>query len=350
MRNIKTTSLYLLGLSLSSMLLLSACGSGQDLGAGYSTSADLSAALNTNAALPGASNSQRDEEVKQALDTIISGINGIRQDLQTFQRGGGMVAPAPSMPAPGTAAPAPDAPGTSRPPRPQQPSSGGAAPSAPSAPAAPSQPQAPSAAERGQAELDALMNTISSTQFVALTAAKVEKNLDSGKITSNKVKMWSKAPNTVKIDILESTSGSAGVKALYTSGQGSKIKVRPSGALGFVTVDLDKTDDRVASNNGYLSDEIDLFGVHKRLSKGYQAELVGTTQVEGVRVNILKITTTGTNTLDSRIDYEYLGYEPDSYKIRLWEIYAQGEQQPYYRMTMSEIDYPASLPDSTFKL
>lgn len=343
MRKVTNTGRHLLSLSLSSMLLLSACGSGQDLGAGYST--DLSAALNTNAALPGAASPQQDAEVKEALETIINGINGIRQDLQTFQRGGGMVAPAPGVPV--TSAPAPTAPSTPRAPRPQQPGTGT---STPSAPAAPSQPQAPSAAERGQAELDALMNAISSTQFVALTAAKVEKNLDSGKITNNKVKMWSKTPNTVKIDILESSSGSAGVKALYTSGQGSKIKVRPAGALGFVTVDLDKTDDRVASNNGYLSDDIDLFGVHKRLSKGYSAELVGTTQVEGVRVNILKLTATGANTLDERIDYEYLGYEPDSYKIRLWEIYAQGEQQPYYRMTMSEIDYPASLPDSTFKL
>lgn len=345
MRKVRNTGRHFLSLSLSSMLLLSACGSGQDLGAGYAT--DLSAALNTNAALPGAVSPQQDAEVKEALNTIINGINGIRQDLQTFQRGGGTVAaPAPGVPV--TSAPATDTPVTSAPaptaPRAPRPSTGTATP------AAPSQPQAPSAAERGQAELDALMNAISSTQFVALTAAKVEKNLDTGKVTSNKVNMWSKTPNTVKIDILESSSGSAGVKALYTSGQGSKIKVRPAGALGFVTVDLDKTDDRVASNNGYLSDDIDLFGVHKRLSTGYSAELVGTKQVEGVRVNILKLTANGTNTMDSRIEYEYLGYEPDSYKIRLWEIYAQGEQQPYYRMTMSAIEYPASLPDSTFKL
>ena len=194
------------------------------------------------------------------------------------------------------------------------------------------------------------MNTIASAQFVSLTASKIEKNLDSGKISTNRIKLWSKAPNTVKIDILESTSGSAGVKAMYTSGQGDKIKVRPSGALGFMTVDLDKTDDRVASNNGYLSDDIDLFGVHSRLSKGYHAELVGTTQVEGVKVNILKLTTTGTNTMDPRIEYEYLGYEPDTYKVRLWELYAQGDKQPYYRMTIHEFEYPASIPDSTFKL
>lgn len=327
----------LMSLSLSGLFLLSACGSGQDLGAGYST--DLSSALNTNTSL--STNPQRDEEVKEALDTIISGINGIRQDLQSFQ-GGGFTPQSPAAgPAPTTPRPQPS---TSTPRPQQQPNAGNKAPSTPS------QPQAPSAAERGQAELDALMNTISKAPFVSLTAAKIEKNLDSGKVTTNKVNMYSKMPNTVKIDILESSSGSAGVKALYSSGQGSKIKVRPSGALGFVTVDLDKTDDRVASNNGYLSDDIDLFGVHKRLSQGYKAELVGTTQVEGVRINILKLTTTGTNTLDARIDYEYLGYEPDTYKVRLWELYAKGEQQPYYRMTMSAIDYPASLPDSTFKL
>jgi hypothetical protein len=115
-------------------------------------------------------------------------------------------------------------------------------------------------------------------------------------------------------------------------------------------LDLAKTDDRVVSNNGYTADFIDLFGVSSRMST-YKAELIGTTQLNGTTINILKVSTTGSNALDDRIAYEYLGYEPDTYSIRLWEMYdKQGGKDPYYRMTLSDMNYPDSLPDSTFNL
>lgn len=209
----------------------------------------------------------------------------------------------------------------------------------------------PSNKARGQQELSKLINKLKSVPFVSLKATKIETHLTKGDTSTNIIKMWQKQPNLVKIDIIESTSGSTGVKALYNSGVGDKIKVRPAGALSFITTDLKKTDDRVTSKNDYLADDIDLVGVVRRFSSGYDAELVGKSKVSGQSVLIIKLTAKGTNTMDPKIVYEHIGFEPGSYKIRLWEMFDKPEtKKPYFRMIISEIDYPSSLPDSAFKL
>lgn len=327
---------YLMAVSLTG-LLVSACGSGSDLGANYS-SANLSSALNTS------QGSGQDAELADAIPKILKGLQDIKEEIHALDgryTGGAAPLAQSALPAdPGALAnPAALT-------NPATPSAGSATPAAPAA--SPAKPAGPTPQERGAIELKALLNAINTTPFVQLIAEKVEKNLDTGKISTNKIKMWSKQPNVVKVDILESTSGSAGVQALYTSGSGDKVQVKKL----FIKLDLAKTDDRVASNNGFLADQIDLFGVSKRLAQpAYSAELIGTTKMGGQTVNILKITSAGTNSLEPRIAYEYLGYEPGSYKVRLWEAYDNsGSKQPFYRMSIPEIAYPASIPDSEFKL
>ncbi|MBF2053474.1 MAG: hypothetical protein IGS03_08425 [Candidatus Sericytochromatia bacterium] len=210
----------------------------------------------------------------------------------------------------------------------------------------PSQPAKPD----GNAELQQILNKISNAPFVVADVDKTEKNLKTGKTSTVKIKMYSKKPNIVKLEVLQSSSGAEGAKIVYTSNEGNKAKVRPGGAMSFITTELPKTDDRLISGNGYTFDDIDLFSVYNRLSQGYEAELVGKTQVSGQAINVLKVTTSGSHHgMGSHVDYEYFGYDPNTYEIRLWEIYAKGEQQPYYRMLLG-LQFPASLPDSTFKL
>jgi len=208
-----------------------------------------------------------------------------------------------------------------------------------------------SAKEKGQQELQKLLNKVKSAPFIDASVEKVEKYLKTGKVTTNKLKMYTKQPNQVKIEVSYSSSGASGAKVLYTSGSGTKVKIRPGGNLSFITTDLDKTDERVASNNGYPLDDNDFFGVVRRLSSGYVAELVGTTTLNGSKINILKVSTSGTNSLDSRISFEYIGYDPATYGIMLWEMYSDANgKEPFFRLTLPSLSFPASLSDSIFKV
>lgn len=320
----------LLTASALTVLLLSACGSGRDLADGLDLVPDTA---------PPSASSGANDALAAAIPKILAGLEDIKQEIKALEiRGSSGTSTKPTTgttkPSTGTTRPTT---GTSKPSTgTTKPTTGTSKPSA-----------GESAKDKGNAALKAIMDKIKTAPYVALTAEKLEKNLTSGKVTSNKIKMWSKQPNVVKIEIIKSSSGSDGVQALYTSGVGDKIQVKKL----FIKLDLSKTDERVASNNGYTADKIDLFGVSSRMSSGYEAELVGTTQLNGKTINIIKVSTTGTNTLDDRISYEYLGYEPDTFAIRLWECYDKsGSKDPYYRMVLSEIAFPATLPNSTFTL
>ncbi|HEY9841805.1 MAG: hypothetical protein ACAI44_02445 [Candidatus Sericytochromatia bacterium] len=316
----KRSHRFLLGAGLAGYsTLLGACGSSRDL------------APEAPPEIPVVTASSSADELAAALPRILAGLEDIKQEIKALEitRSGGTVpAPKPS---------ASTKPGPVATPRPG---------SSPSPSSVPSSPPA-DAKTKGHDELMAVMNKIRQAPFVVLTAEKHEKNLTSGKVTYNKVRMTSRQPNLVKVEILKSSSGSDGVTALYTSGVGNIIKVKKF----FIKLDLPKNDERVTSNNGYTADVIDLFGVSKRMSAGYEAELVGTTQLNGTTLNVLKVSTSGSNTLDARIGYEYLGYEPETHAIRLWEAYDKnGSKDPYYRMVLNEISYPASVPESVFNL
>lgn len=331
--------------ALSSTLILSACGSDRDLASGSlaaNLSSGLNAGLNTDAALPGAlgsGSSNTDSEIAAAIPKILAGIEDLRKEIRALD-----ISAAPADTDDDTT-PVKTSSGTTT-----KPTTSTKAPTSTTKPST-SKPKpttsAPkeSNADKGKAALAGIINKYSKAQYVQLTAEKIEKKLSTGAVSTNLINMSSKAPNTVRIDIIESTSGSAGVSAMYTSGQGDKVKIKKL----FIKLDLDKTDERVVSANGYLADEIDMVGLIGRLSKGYEAELVGTTTIEGKKINILKVTTQGTNSLDERIQHEYLGYEPDNFSVRLWELY-NGEKDPYFRMVLKKMEFPASIPDKTFVL
>ncbi|MGV3523963.1 MAG: hypothetical protein ACO1RX_07050 [Candidatus Sericytochromatia bacterium] len=330
MKNAKAPR-WMMSLTLTGLLCLTACGSSRDLGVGMVD--DLSAMTPTITPPSSSSNS----ELAIAIPKILAGLEDIKAEIRALEIR--------STDAPTSSTTRPS---TSTTPKPTTPKPGTTAPKPSTATPKPSTPAKPSAAAQGEAALKAILNKINTSPYVQLTAEKNEKNLATGKVSYNKIEMWSKQPNVMKINILKSSSGSEGVSAMYTSGVGTKIQVKKL----FIKLDLDKTDERVASNNGYLADDIDLFGIAKRYSSGgYSATLIGTTQLAGKTINIIKVTTTGTNTMDARITHEYLGYEPDTYAVRLFELYNDAAaKEPYYRMTLPAISFPTSLPDSTFKL
>jgi hypothetical protein len=338
--------------ALSTTLLLSACGSDRDLASGSlaaNLSSGLNSGLNTDAALPGSlgsgvGSSNTDSEIAAAIPKILKGIEDLRQEIRALDiRSSDDDEAVSSSSTGGTKTPTstktPTRAPSSTPPRA---SSGGTKTPAAKPTAAPPK---ESNTDKGKVALANIVSKYSKAQFVQLTAEKIEKNLATGKVSTNVIDMSSKAPNLVRIDILESSAGSSGVSAVYTSGVGDKIKIKKL----FIKLDLDKTDERVTSGNGYLADKIDMVGLIGRLSNGYSAELVGTTTVAGKKVNILKVETTGTNTLDDRITYEYLGYEPDTFSVRLWELY-NGEKDPYFRMVLKKMEFPATISDKTFSL
>lgn len=337
-------------LTATAFLLLAACGSSRDL-APIPDSSSLTPAVDTS------SDSSASADFAAAIPNILKGIEDIKQEIKGLQ-----ISPSAGSTTTGTTKPSTGtgSTGTTGTTKPStgtttgstgttgttKPSTGSGSTSSGSTGSSAGN-AADDAAAKGKAELLAVMNKIQSSAYVTLTAEKNEKNLKTGKVSFNKIKMSSRQPNLVRIDIIQSSSGSDGVSALYTSGVGNTIQIKKL----FIKLDLSKTDDRVVSNNGYTGDKIDLFGVSSRMANGYDAQLVGTTQLNGTKLNVLKVTTKGTNSLDDRVGYEYLGYEPDTHAIRLWEAYDKsGGKDPFFRMALTEISFPSSMPDSTFKL
>ncbi|PKL76751.1 MAG: hypothetical protein CVV27_08675 [Candidatus Melainabacteria bacterium HGW-Melainabacteria-1] len=309
------------------LLLASACGKGEDL------PNDVMGSLNTGLTSPSAS----DAEIQKAIPQILDGLEDIKQALKNLRSVG--ITPV-STSKPSTAKP------TSRKPTGSKPTT-----SKPTSTTKPAVKVPVAEAPSGNEELKKALDLLASKPFIQATVEKTEKHLSEGRVTTGKLVMYTKLPNIVKIDAVYSSTGGSGAKVLYTSSDGTpKVKVRPGGALGFVTTELAKTDDRIDSTNNYPPDQLDFFGMVKRLSSGYKAELIGKTQFNGTSLNILKLTATGANSLDDRINYEYIGYEPDSYKIRLWETFTADSKDPYMRVAITKLDFPASIPDSSFKL
>ncbi|HEY9841806.1 MAG: outer membrane lipoprotein carrier protein LolA [Candidatus Sericytochromatia bacterium] len=316
-------------------LLLSACGRGGDDDSGLPSdvSSSLGSSLKPNPS---------DDEIKAAIPKILKGLDDIKQEIKSLRLSGINTKPSTggTTTKPGTT-PKPSTGGTTTP----KPSTGGT--TTPST--TPSTTPKPPAASAND-ELKKVLDLIANAPFVQATIEKTEKSFTDGHVTQGKLIMYTKQPNLVKIDAVYSSTGSSGAKVLYTSGVGTKVKVRPGGALSFVTTELDKHDDKIDSTNRYTLDSLDLFGLVQRLSDGYTAELVGKTTLAGVEIHVLKLKTSGTNSLDSRIVHEYIGYEPSTHKVRLWECYAAGSADPYMRVTMTKLEFPANIPDSTFKL
>ncbi len=323
---------------LSASVLLPGCGSKED-------PTDLSPALQTSTTI--------DPTTQKLLDTlpkIMEGLEDIKTKIDALElRAADDDLPVPTTPTkPSTGTATKPTTGTTTP----KPVTGTTTPSKPTVtkPVTTTPPKL-SAKERGAQELKKLLEKVKSAPFIQASVEKIEKNLKTGKVTTNKLTMYTKQPDMVKIEVSFSSSGASGAKVLYNSGVGSKIKIRPGGNLSFVTTELDKKDERVVSNNGYPLDDTDFFGVVRRMSSGYEAELIGATTLNGKKIQILKMTTSGTNTMDSRVTHEHIGYDPETYGIVLWEMYNEaGSKEPFFRLTLPTLEFPSSIEDSRFKV
>ncbi len=201
--------------------------------------------------------------------------------------------------------------------------------------------------------LDNIISTINSANYMQADVDKFERHLDDGKSSTNKLTMYAKKGGLVKIDSTDSSiAANIGVKLSYNSGDAAgKVKIRPSGALSLITTSLDKTDKRISTYNGYILDEIDMFGMAKRFADpGYVAELAGKTKVGNDDIYILKVTHKTQNTLDPRIKYEYIGFEPKTFYIRLWQAFDDPQKDAFFNMTLNSFKILDSIPDSNFSV
>ncbi|MGV3523962.1 MAG: hypothetical protein ACO1RX_07045 [Candidatus Sericytochromatia bacterium] len=318
------------------LLSLSACGKTE-------LPSDLAETLGSQApgrtSSPSAS-STAEADMLKAIPQILLGLEEIRQEIKGLKATGIQpIQTAAAKPSAGSK------PGTTT----SRPSSGTSRPTT-STPKPATSPK-PAATASATSELKAVIAQIQSAPFIQAQVEKTERNLSTGKTSTVKLTMSMKQPSQVKLDVSYSSSGASGAKVLYQSGDTNKAKVRPGGSMSFITTELPKTDERLVSLNGYKFDDIDFFGVSKRFAQGYKAELVGKSQLNGTEIHVLKLSTTGTNALDGRIAYEYIGFEPDTHTIRLWEIYdTSGAESPYFRLVLPKVSFPSTLPDSAFKL
>lgn len=200
--------------------------------------------------------------------------------------------------------------------------------------------------------LNSVLTKISSAKAFKLDISKTEKSLDSSETVENTVDFYFKQPNQVKVEVRSHSTNSmaVGSKVAYISGSG-RVKVKAGGVLGVFPLELDMTDKQVVSVNKYTPDETDLLSLAKRFkSLDYKPELTGKTTMNGKEVLILKITATGTNTLDSRIKYEQIGFEKDTLKLVMWETYSSKSDSPYMSVNIKSFEILDSIPDDKMKL
>jgi hypothetical protein len=203
--------------------------------------------------------------------------------------------------------------------------------------------------EKGRKIMNSVIDRINNAGAIEADVDKSEKDLKGGTTNAYTLKFYARKTKEVKIEVVAGKN--VGTKLMYTSGDNGKVKVRPAGLLSVVTTDLDKTDDRIANINGYPLDETDFFGMTKRFTNtDYEAEVIGSSKVNGEDVYVLKIINSKGNTLDSRIKFEYIYFEPSTFNIRGWEAYADSETEPYFKLTLKTFKLLDSLADSIFKV
>lgn len=201
--------------------------------------------------------------------------------------------------------------------------------------------------------LDSLIARLSNATVIEAELEKYEKGLNGeGESNANIKIIASKETQQIKLDVLSSSNKStSGAKVLYTSGQGDKLKLRPSGALSLITTELDKKDDRILSFNGYTLDDVDFFGMIRRFSDtGYEGEVIGASKAEGVDVYILKITHKTKNTLDPRIKYEHLTFDPKTLNLTSWEAFDGKDTNAFYRIGLKGFTISDTLPANALKI
>lgn len=272
------------------------------------------------------------------LDEISELVNGLQSRLDALQRSGKKTDPAPCW---GTKSCAPT-------PTPTQPS--------PAPAPTPSPPTKPSPTElSGRQILDKINAVVPNAPAIEAEALQAEKNLKTGQTAVNSMRFYVRQPGVIKVELLATTKNelgvAAGAKLLYVSGR-KTVNVRPAGALiKSFTAELQQTDARLLSENGFTLSQLDFYGMSQRFSAPlYQAERIGKTQMDGQDVHVLKVTAKGTNSLLPAITYELIAYDPVRYIPRYWEAYTANQKEPFFRFMVKRFVIRDQLQESLFQL
>jgi hypothetical protein len=171
-------------------------------------------------------------------------------------------------------------------------------------------------------------------------------------IYNNKLRIIGQKDGRVKLDVTQHYKPSnVGVKLGWQLNSGT-VTVRPAGALSFLTKDFPATDKQIISPNGYRPDAAELYAIAKRMGDpSYSFELVGKSTVNGTEVRILKVTTTSTNPVDPDIQFEYLGFDPTTNEVKLWEFYGGPDlTTPIHRVTLESFRIRADITAAELKV
>jgi hypothetical protein len=204
---------------------------------------------------------------------------------------------------------------------------------------------------KGRKILDQIVNTIKSANGLESEVNKFEKSLKDGHTINHTMKLYTNKAGMVRIDVLYASNGTSGVKVLYNSGVGDKIKVRPTGVLSLVTTEIDKHDDRITSANGYTADDTDFYGMARRFSlPSYEAELIGSSKINNESFYVLNLTCKTDNSLDKRIKYEHITFDPKTFSIKTWEAYTADDPKPYFTYNLKSFIILSTVPESNLKI
>lgn len=204
---------------------------------------------------------------------------------------------------------------------------------------APAAAKAPDASEY----LTKARQAIGSLQSLSATVATFEKGQQAGQ---GKIQYLYRA-GQVKIDVVSSSDSSRqGVKLAFQSG-GNQVRVRPSGVLSMVALNLPMNDGKLLSGRKYQIGQIELTATVNRLSQaGAQAKVLGKTTFAGAEVIVIEIT--APNPFDNRITKEHLGLDAQSFLPRIHEMY-QGSEL-VYAGRVETLNINPQLPGNAFEV
>ncbi len=213
-------------------------------------------------------------------------------------------------------------------------------------------PASTSGVSQGRKLLDKVVSTFKAANGIDMVYDKYEKNPTSGKVRDTGTHLWAKNPDTILIELTRNPDdkGKEGTKIKYNVNE-TKAKVRSTGIASLATLTLELTDERLVSPNGYLLNQADILSLIKRVeSSSYTADLTGKTTLNGTEIFILKVKAKSSNSMDSKIDYENIGFNSKDFTIRLWEVFTKGDEKPFIKVSVNKIDYLDTITESQLKL
>jgi hypothetical protein len=188
--------------------------------------------------------------------------------------------------------------------------------------------------------------------YEALVLKEERPKAGGGYIYNNRLKILGKKDGRVKLDVNQHYKPSnVGVKLGWQLNTGT-VTVRPAGALSFLTKDFPATDKQIVSPNNYRPDNAEFYAIAKRMKDpSYSFELIGKTKVGSAEVHIIKATTSGTNAVDADIQFEYLGFDPATSAVKLWEFYGGPDvTTPIHRVTIESFKIRDNITDAELKV